>query len=274
MIPHAKPPWTSLGKKLESQCRKALLSLNLLDEGEKLGIALSGGKDSLTLLFLLKVILGKGAPDKKLYALHVSGDFSCGPSLTTDYVKKICDNLNVPLLIRHSKQTQETLSCYPCSRERRKLLFEMANKENIDSIAFGHHKDDAIETLLLNLLHKGEFAGLLPKVKMHRYGVTIIRPLIYIDEPSILEFAKLHHFHRVSCQCPIGQSSKRKEVKELLNTMEHLFPNGKGNLFHAMMHQGSDKALFIKPLLPLGGEEKILDLKGKKSSNDPSTVKN
>ena len=78
------------------------------------------------------------------------------------------------------------------------------------TIAFGHHQDDSAQTLLLNLLHKAEFAGNLPKVPMHDYGITIIRPMIYVDEDSLRTFAKQYGFARITCQCPVGQKSKRK----------------------------------------------------------------
>jgi tRNA 2-thiocytidine biosynthesis protein TtcA len=85
-------------------------------------------------------------------------------------------------------------------------------------VAFGHHRDDNIETLLLNLLHKAEFAGNLPKVPMHDFGVTIIRPLIYASEQEIREFAKMYNFARISCQCPVGQTLQPQERSKISST--------------------------------------------------------
>lgn len=242
-IPVAAPPWTHLGKKLESLCRKALYDFNLLEGVERLTVALSGGKDSLTLLFLLHAIKGRGFPDFKLSAVHVSGEFSCGASMYEDYLKKVCDQLDVELLIKESEQTLETLECYSCSRERRKLIFDGAKSFGATHIAFGHHQDDHIQTLLLNLMHKGEFEGNLPKVPMHLYGVTIIRPLIYISEQDVLEFAKHYGFARITCQCPVGQFSKRKQVEQHLQKIEKDFPNARVNLANAGLKYGSQKAL-------------------------------
>ncbi len=241
--PIARPPWTRLGRKLESMCRKALYDFKLLEGVDKLAIALSGGKDSLALLFLLKAILGKGFPECELYAIHVDGEFSCGAGIGGGFLKGICQALNVPLLTRSSTQKLETLECYSCSRERRKLIFETAKSVGATTIAFGHHRDDSIQTLLMNLLHKAEFAANLPKVGMVDYGVTIIRPLLYIDEQAIREFAKLYGFARITCQCPVGQNSLRRETEKMLGEIERIFPNARENLAKASITYGSKKAL-------------------------------
>ena len=241
-LPIARPPWTALGRRLESMCRKALYEFKLVEGQEKILIALSGGKDSLTLLYLLKAISGKGFPPFEIFAVHVGGEFSCGSSLGQQFIQPICEELGVPLTICESTQKLETLECYSCSRERRKLIFETAHKLGCKVVAFGHHRDDNIETLLMNLMHKGEFAGNLPKVPMHDYGVTIIRPLIFISEQEIREFAKLYQFSRITCQCPVGQQSLRRDVKDLLKILEESFPNVRTNLALASHAYGSDKA--------------------------------
>ncbi len=243
LTPIARPPWTGLGRKLESMCRKALYEFQLLEGVDKLAIALSGGKDSLTLLFLLKAILGNGFPEIPVTAIHVGGPFSCGAGVHTDFLKGICHQLGVEFVEETSKQKLETLACYPCSRERRKLIFDAAKARGITTIAFGHHRDDSIQTLLLNLLHKAEFAANLPKVPMVDYGVTIIRPLLFICENSIREFAGQHGFARILCQCPVGQNSMRRKTELLLQEIEELFPNARENLAQASLIYGSNKAL-------------------------------
>jgi tRNA(Ile)-lysidine synthase TilS/MesJ len=148
----------------------------------------------------------------------------------------------VNFIVKTSTQKRDDLACYSCSRERRKLIFEAAKELGVQTIAFGHHRDDSIETLLLNLLHKAEFAANLPKITMYDYGVTIVRPLIFISEKDIISFARLHGFGRITCQCPVGQNSMRKKVKDLLNSVEELFPNTRENLSQASLHYGSSKA--------------------------------
>ncbi len=235
------PPFTSLGKRIESQTRKALLEYNLI-ESPKVAIALSGGKDSLTLLFMLKAISARGFFPFDLFAIHVSGEFSCGAGVAENYLKDVCDALDIPLSIVYSEQRDGPIGCYSCSRERRKLIFNKAKSQGYTQVAFGHHRDDSIETLLLNLLHKGEFAANLPKIHMRAYGITIIRPLIFISEESIRTFAEQYGFLRFMCQCPIGATSNRRTVKELISSLEIDFPNVRRNLELAGINYGSDKA--------------------------------
>ncbi len=242
-LPLALPPWTHLGQRLESMCRKALYEFSLTQDVSKIAIALSGGKDSLALLFLLKAITGKGFPNWDLCAIHVAGEFSCGAGLAENFLRPICQELGVQFEVCVSEQKRETLECYGCSRERRKLIFDRAKACGAHVIAFGHHRDDSVQTLLMNLLHKAEFAGNLPKVHMEDYGVTIIRPLIYIEESSIVDFAKMYGFSRILCQCPVGAQSLRRKTEVLLQKMEEAFPNARSNLAQAVHTYGSDKAL-------------------------------
>lgn len=241
-IPIARPPWTALGKRLESTFRKALFDFEMLKDVSKLAIALSGGKDSLTLLFLMKAIAGRGFPELDLTAIHVSGEFSCGAGVDEGYLRAICDEMGIRFMACQSTQKLETLECYSCSRERRRLLFDAAKSVGATTIAFGHHRDDHAQTLLMNLLHKAEFAGNLPKINMREYGVTIIRPLIYIAEKDIRTFAQQQGFARIMCRCPVGQHSMRKQVDQLLTELEEKFPNARENIAKAGLLYGSQKA--------------------------------
>ena len=237
------PPWTGLGKKLESTVRKALYDYSMLTNCNKIAIALSGGKDSLTLLFLLKAISGRGFPELEIHAILVNGEFSCGAGVNVHYLQAQCEKMNVNFHVRESTQKLETLECYSCSRERRRLLFDAAKSVGATTIAFGHHRDDHTQTVLMNLLHKAEFAGNQPKIEMIDYGITIIRPLIYVSEKDILTFAKQHGFMRVMCRCPVGQTSMRKQVDQLLKDIEVIYPNARENIARAGLLYGSNKAL-------------------------------
>lgn len=239
----AQPPWTGVGKRIESAMRMAMYEFKMVEDVRSVAVALSGGKDSLALLFMLKAITGRGFLPFDIYAVHVGGEFSCGAGITTSYLKSICDGLEVPFLERESTQKLETLECYSCSRERRRLIFEAAKSVGATTIAFGHHKDDHAQTLMMNLLHKGEFAGLMPKIPMIDYGVTIIRPLIYTREHEIVTFAEQYGFRRAMCRCPVGQESMRRKVDDLLKEIEALYPNARNNVAQAGFQQGSQKAL-------------------------------
>lgn len=242
-LPIATPPWTLLGKELESKIRKALLEYSMIQEGEKIAVALSGGKDSLALLYLLHAIRGRGVPFFDLVAIHVEGVFSCGAGIGSTFLQGICQKMQVPLITQKAEIQKESLECYSCSRERRKLLFEGAKKEGAYKIAFGHHLDDSNQTLLLNLLHKAEFEPLEPRIYFYTYEVTLIRPLIFIEEKKIIQFAEQYGFHRVVCQCPYGQNSQRKKTKQLLERLEQVFPHTSKNLFAAGLKFRQKKAL-------------------------------
>lgn len=240
--PIAKPPWQKLGRKIESMVRKALHEYELVDDVSHLGIALSGGKDSLTLLYMLSAIRGKGFSDFKITAFNVGGEFSCGASIQSSFLKSICDALDVELVLLAQDSKGEKTSCYPCSRERRKLIFDAAKERGISTIAFGHHRDDSVQTLLMNLFHKGEFAANLAKVHMVHYDITIIRPLIFVEEQEIILFSQAYGFNRIVCRCPIGQHSMRKKTDDLIKYIEKIFPEARSNLAFAGRVYGSDKA--------------------------------
>ncbi len=241
-LPIAAPPWKRLGKRIESQCRKAILEFSLLNGASKIAVALSGGKDSLTLLYMLKALSGRGLQELEIIAIHVGGEFSCGSGVSQEFLKGICKQLGVKFIVCTSDLKREDLECYSCSRKRRTLIFNAAKEEGATTIAFGHHKNDSVQTLLMNLLHKGEFAANLPKVPMVDYGITIIRPLLYVLEEEIKEFSRYYGFNRIVCQCPVGQNSMRKKAQTLIEEMESIFPNAVENLFNTALKHGSKKA--------------------------------
>lgn len=239
-------PFIGKGKKIESMVRKAIYDFSMLHETKSLAVALSGGKDSLCLLFMLKAVLGRGFDKVKLSAIHIDGDFSCGASFEQKFLQSLCDSLGVKLYFKSLKNNLKNLNCYTCSRKRRRLIFDIADENAIDTIAFGHHRDDNIETLLLNLFHIGDFEGMLPKLKFQKFDKTIIRPLVYISERDIITFATQHKILKTFCKCPIGQRSKRRDVKKIITEIEEKFPNIKSNLSKASLLYGSKKAMNLK----------------------------
>lgn len=242
-IPKIPHPFNKVGKKIESKIRKALFDFSMLQNIKSLAVALSGGKDSLCLLFMLKAILGRGFENIELFAIHVDGDFSCGPAYEKKFLQQICDDLKIKIYFENLKNNFKNMDCYKCARERRKIIFEIAKKQNTRTIAFGHHNDDNIETLLMNLFHKGEFEGMLPVVKFKKIDVTIIRPMIYVEEDEICRFAKYYEILRTFCKCPIGETSKRKEVKKIITDLENQFPNIRSNLSLSSFVYSKQKAL-------------------------------
>lgn len=243
--PSLTPPWTKGGIAIEKSVRKALHEFHMLEKEGPVAIALSGGKDSLTLLAMLSAISGRGFPRVTIHAFFVDGPFTCGAGVQKQTLQAYCDALGVTLHVLNSTQTLETLECYSCSRERRSLIFRTAKSLGIDTIAFGHTRDDMVETTLMNLFVKGDFAGMLPKVPMKKYGITIIRPLIFVQETAIIEFAKTQKFFRITCGCPVGQKSKRKVTKNIIRDIVEEFPFAESNIENAVLKQGSQGALEI-----------------------------
>ena len=239
------PPWGISLKRLESATRKALFEFSMLEDVSRLAIAVSGGKDSLTLLSLLHAINGRGIKPFELICLHVSGSFSCGASVPEEFLGRICKEKGIPFYTTTLPSDFTPSGCYSCSRIRRKILFDMAKSHNCHTIAFGHHRDDALQTLLMNLCHKGEFSGLQPKITMIKYGVTIIRPLIFLSEKEIIFFAKKYGFLRMTCSCPYGAHSFRKKMESALDTLSAIYPNTRENLATAALEHGSKKACMI-----------------------------
>jgi tRNA(Ile)-lysidine synthetase-like protein len=235
---------TQNSKKIESKIRKALFEFEMLKNVKNLALALSGGKDSLTLLYMLSKILKNGY-DINLKAIHIDGSFSCGANISKKFLKDICDNLNIEFLTDTLDIEYEKLNCYSCSRDRRKLIFDIAKKNSCSAIAFGHHRDDNIQTLLLNLFHKAEFASMMPKIKFKKISATIIRPLIYVEEKEIINFAKVNNFLKTTCQCPFGKNSNRKKINKIIEKIELDFPNIRNNLSLSGFLYGSKKALDI-----------------------------
>ena len=242
-IPQISHPFMGIGKKIESMARKAIFDFSMLKGIKKLAIALSGGKDSLCLLFMLKAILKHSVDDIELVAIHIDGDFSCGASFEKKFLQLLADEIGVKIYFKEQKIYLKKNNCYSCSRVRRKLIFDTAKENDIETIAFGHTRDDNIQTVILNLFHKGDFEGMLPKIKLHKFEVTLIRPLIYVSEKEILQFANNYKILKTFCKCPIGQTSKRKEVKKIIKEIQDSFPNIEENLSKAAFLYGSQKAL-------------------------------
>lgn len=250
------PPWGKLAKHIESQVRAALHEFKLLtpelgaknppshsNTPVKIAVALSGGKDSLCLLAMLRAISHRGFPPFKLIALHISGQVNCGAAISQAHCQNFCRSLQIPLYVHQPKERLQDLGCYKCSRIRRSLLFDLAKEHDTQLIAFGHHRDDNAQTFMMNLVHGAKPAGMLPKVPMQKYGISIIRPLIFVSEEDILKFASAYQLLRATCQCPVGAQSHRKKIHEHLLALEQIYPNARKNIAQASLQWGLDDAL-------------------------------
>ncbi|WMJ79661.1 ATP-binding protein [Clostridium sp. MB40-C1] len=224
-------------QKLLSRLRKAVTDYNLIESGDKIAVGLSGGKDSITLLKLLNAYQ-KFSPDPfELLAITID------PGAGSDFspLMEMCQDLKVPyyLFKTHIQEIvfdirKEKNPCSLCANIRRGALNDNAKKLGCTKIALGHHKNDAIETLLLSMFYEGRINTFLPKTYLSRADITVIRPMIYIDEQQVISLAKKEHFPIVSNPCPANGFTKREYIKNLTYDLEKDIPGLKNNLLNAL----------------------------------------
>ena len=193
-------------------------------------------------------LLGKRAqvyvPRFKVTAVHVrvkERDYHSDLS----YLEDFCARVRVPFVVRDTEiiekqETKEKHPCFLCSWYRRKALFDVAQELGCNKIAFGHHKDDLVETLLMNLIFQGSVATIPPLLQMEKMPIEMIRPLCLIDERDIQQYAELSGYEKQVKLCPLEKESNRAEVKQLLTQLEALNPNVRDSIWGAMENIKSD----------------------------------
>jgi tRNA 2-thiocytidine biosynthesis protein TtcA len=219
---------------------KALHRYDMISDGDRVLVALSGGKDSLTLMWVLSERLSRIPINYKLFAVHVDPGFEEGYSNSfSEYCRKIGFELRVEHtdygILAHSSRNKEN-PCFLCSRLRRKRLFEIADELECNKLAFGHNKDDIIETLFLNICYAGEISTMVPAQSFFQEKFTVIRPLSFVDEDVIRRFAREKNYPDFVNSCPTSKVSKRQEIKTFLKQLYRSNRKVKGNIFKAMSH--------------------------------------
>ena len=220
---------------ISTRIGRAIGDYNLIEENDKVLVAVSGGKDSLTLLKLLKM-REKWSPVKfKIFAVHIKTDFSCSSCTHTDSIEKICAKLDVPFAMRTISvlDKNKKTTCFWCSWNRRKALFNIADELGCSKVAFGHHKDDIIETTLLNLFFHGEIASMNPRQELFKGKLVIIRPLCYVEERMMKKYAEENGFPSKICKCPNSQDSNRRYIKNFIRDLGKRSPDIKSNIFNS-----------------------------------------
>jgi tRNA 2-thiocytidine biosynthesis protein TtcA len=210
----------------------------MLHDGDRIILGVSGGADSLTMMWLLAERLPRIPINFELFPVYVDPGFEGGFS---ESLKRYAADIGLPLrveltdygIVGHSKVNREN-PCFLCSRLRRKRLFEIAAELGCNKLALGHNKDDIIETFFLNICYAGEISTMVPSQTFFKGKFTIIRPLAYADENLIRAFAGEHRFPEFVNSCPSAKHSKRQEIKAILNQLYRGNKKIKGNIFRAM----------------------------------------
>ena len=209
----------------------------LIEAGDIILTGLSGGKDSLVLLEILKE-RQKSLPFRfDIIAVHVKVTDS-GYAANEEYIKSFCKDLDVPLMIEEVKagisSSSKKGACFACSWHRRKKIFDLTRQLKCNKLCFGHHREDALETFLINMLYHGSISSLPYKLKMFNGRVKLIRPLLDIYEAELSEYARLKNFILPVKKCAFEDESKRKYVREIIEDCHKNYDKSKINLFKAM----------------------------------------
>ena len=230
---------------------QAIHHYEMISDGDRIAVGLSGGKDSLTLMWVLQERLSRIPIDYSLFAVYVDLGFENDPAhLIRHYCKELGYKLQVEHTdygqLAHSDKNQEN-PCFLCSRLRRKRLFEVADELGCNKLALGHNMDDIIETLFLNMCYSGEISTMVPCQPFFGGKLTVIRPLAFLDGSTISRFAQDRAFPEFTNPCPTAKTSKRYEVKEMLNRLYATNRKIKGNIFRSMSHVKTDYLLNASP---------------------------
>ena len=218
--------------------KKAITVYDMISDDTPLMVGLSGGKDSLTLLYALKQFLRISKFKYKLAAGHISLGF---PADDVGRMRSFCDELDIPFYWQKTEigplifeYRRESNPCALCAKMRRGALNSLAKEHGFSKLALAHHQDDAVETLLLNLFFEGRVGSFSPVTYLDRMDITVIRPLIYVPETQINYFARKQLLPVTESNCPHNCLGKRQEIKALLKSMEELAPRGKDRVVGAL----------------------------------------
>lgn len=226
-----------LDRKLKARLSKALETYQMIESGEKVLIGLSGGKDSLALTELLGLRSKIFNPRFELMAAHVSMS-NIPYQADIDYLRAFAARFDIPFVHRTTSFDPSTDNrkspCFLCSWSRRKMLFDIAKEHGCTKIALGHHQDDMIHTLLMNITFQGAFASMPPLLKMQKFDMTIIRPLCFMIESDLKAFADERVYHKQVKSCPYEKETYREDMKGVLRKLEQMNPQVRSSLWSSM----------------------------------------
>ncbi|HOK49897.1 MAG TPA: tRNA 2-thiocytidine biosynthesis TtcA family protein [Sedimentibacter sp.] len=225
-------------QRLLSYTRKALDDYKMIDDGDNIAIGLSGGKDSLTLLYALSHLRQFYPKKFNIEAITVSMGYK---DMDFSPVEQLCKELGVNYTIVETEiadivfsRRKETNPCSLCAKLRKGAFNIKAKELGCNKEAYAHHNDDVIETMMMSLLFEGRFNCFSPVTYLDKTGITLIRPLIYVKEADIKGFRNAYNLPVVKNPCPVNGYTKRQYVKDLIKTIQAENPGLKKRLFHAI----------------------------------------
>jgi len=210
---------------------------SLIGEGDHLLVGLSGGKDSMILLAALAERKRAVPFNFSLSAAHIEAT-GIGYEINREKLSSFCDRLDIPLHYRTIEPDLEKdpskTACFICSWHRRKALFKLTKELNCNKLALGHHRNDAIETLLMNMIYHGSISSLPYALEMFEGRIKLIRPMMDLDERMLDEYAGLNDLVKVEKSCPHEDRTQRENIAKLLRQVEKLHGKGPYNIFKSM----------------------------------------
>ena len=224
-------------QKMVGLLRRCVEDYNMIKPGDRIGVGVSGGKDSLVLLVLLAELRKYNHNPFDLEAITI--DMGLGMDYTQ--IENLCKDLDVPfhlikteiapIIFDHRKEKNP---CSMCSKMRRGALNQALLDLGLNKLALGHHYDDAVETFVMSLIYEGRISCFQPVTDLDRTGIIQIRPMLYIHEKTVDSFATRHNLPVLANRCPVDKNTKREEIKQLVYDLSATYPDLKERIFGAM----------------------------------------
>ena len=226
-------------QKIRQIVGKAINQYGMIKADDQVMVAVSGGKDSLALLEILATRRRSLPIHYHLFAAHVITE-DVPYQIDINWLKQFCDELDVELHLIYTKANLETATaaknkpCFACSRNRRKELFKLTNELGISKLAFGHHLDDAVETLLMNMAQHANISSIPATLDLFEGNLKVIRPLILLTNEEMKYYAQKQGFKSLKTECPFEDHTLRNKARDIVDQMTRLNPKARINLFNSM----------------------------------------
>jgi len=223
-------------EKVRHTIGKTINTNNLIEDGDRILVGLSGGKDSLILLETLAERRKYSSVKYEVFASHIKVE-NVPYKIYREYLEEFCKNLNVPFIyksVEYKEDRQTESPCYFCSWTRRKELFNLSKEINCNKIATGHHLDDALETLMMNMVYHGSISSLPAKFTMFEGRIEFIRPMIETMEDLLVKYAEIREYPKLKSECPFDSKTNRKTIRNVIENLQEINGQAKINMFRSM----------------------------------------